>query len=234
VRHTLVERVSTALSSRRWFTQDSGRILCFGSYPAGLYLPTGDMDLVYASDSHYKGGPPLLVSTANQNPFKRMLYKAARRLEDAHVAAGRVTVIGNAKVPILKFQDRLTGLAVDISFENLSGVQAQATFQEWKEQHPDMVYLVPLVKQFLVMRGLNEVHTGGLGGFSVICLIVNYLHHAPQATNLGDRFMGFLEFYGKKFDMATQRLQMHPIEIVNKVSDERSSSLYIAPMTIRG
>ena len=137
VRHSLVQRVNSALGSRR-FPHDSGRILCFGSFPAGLYLPTADMDLVYTSDRYYNGGTPVL-DFSQKGAHKSLLYKAARRLRDMHMCIGAPTVIAMAKVPIIKFQDSITNLQVDISFENLSGVQAQATFARWKGDHPDVV-----------------------------------------------------------------------------------------------
>lgn len=215
-RHNLVKRIGDALSTQRWFPHDAGRILCFGSYPVGLYLPTADMDLVYASDRFYNGGPPVLEAGPDRQAFKKTLYKASNRLQRVGVAKNPIVIPG-ARVPIIKFKDLVTGLDVDISFENLSGVQAQATFDRWKRDYPDMVYLVALVKQLLVMRGLNEVHTGGLGGFSIICLIVSYIQHSAKAENLGECFIGFLKYYGKDFDLATQRIQMNPPAVLKKV-----------------
>jgi non-canonical poly(A) RNA polymerase PAPD5/7 len=174
------------------------------------------MDLVYTSDRHYNGGPQVL-DFSSRSAVNSTLRKAARRLENVHIATN-VLCITKAKVPIIKFVDRLTNINVDISFENLSGVQAQATFQQWKHDYPDMVYMVALLKQFLVMRGFNEVHTGGLGGFSIICLIVSYIQHIPKPENLGACFLGFLKYYGVDFDLRTQRIQMHPPAVVRKTS----------------
>ena len=213
VRHRLVQRVQQALGTQR-FPQDTGRILCFGSFPAGLYLPTADMDLVYTSDRFYQGGPAAM-DFSNKSIVNSTLRKAARRLENVRIATN-VLCITKAKVPIIKFVDRLTNINVDISFENLSGVQAQATFQQWKHDYPDMIYMVALLKQFLVMRGLNEVHTGGLGGFSIICLVISYFQHSKKPENLGDCFLGFLNYYGNEFDLRTQRIQMHPPAIIQK------------------
>ena len=190
IRHRLVQRVQQALGTQR-FPQDTGRILCFGSFPAGLYLPTADMDLVYTSDRFYQGGPAAM-DFSNRGVVNSTLRKAARRLEMVHIATN-VTCITKAKVPIIKFVDRVTNINVDISFENLSGVQAQATFQQWKHDYPDMIYMVALLKQFLVMRGMNEVHTGGIGGFSIICLIISYFQHSKKPENLGDCLLGFLD-----------------------------------------
>jgi non-canonical poly(A) RNA polymerase PAPD5/7 len=174
------------------------------------------MDLVYASERHYNGGPPVLEAATDKQAFKKTLFKASRRLQNVGIASNPL-VIANARVPIIKFEDRVTGIAVDISFENLSGVQAQATFDQWKRDYPDMIYMVALVKQLLVMRGLNEVHTGGLGGFSIICLIVSYIQNSKKADNLGECFVGFLEYYGKNFDLSRKRIQMHPPGVIEKV-----------------
>ncbi|KAH6616761.1 hypothetical protein C7974DRAFT_416878 [Boeremia exigua] len=213
VRHRLVQRVQQALGTQR-FPQDTGRILCFGSFPAGLYLPTADMDLVYTSDRFYQGGPAAM-DFSNKGVVNSTLRKAARRLETVRIATN-VLCITKAKVPIIKFVDRVTNIHVDISFENLSGVQAQATFQQWKHDYPDMIYMVALLKQFLVMRGMNEVHTGGIGGFTIICLVISYFQHNKKPENLGDCFLGFLDYYGNEFDLRTQRIQMHPPAIIRK------------------
>lgn len=174
------------------------------------------MDLVYASDSHYRGGPPQLDPIGQKAAFTKILYNASRRLQEEHIPAKAPQVIRGAKVPIIKFKDRLTGIDVDISFENLSGVQAQATFDKWKRDYPDMIYMVALVKQFLAMRGLNEVHSGGVGGFTIICLIVNYIHLEKKPDNLGACFVGFLKYYGKKFNLAEYRIQMNPPAVIRK------------------
>lgn len=39
--------------------------------------------------------------------------------------------------------------------------------------------LVLLVKAFLNQRGMNEVFTGGLGSYSIICLVVSFLQVRP-------------------------------------------------------
>ncbi|KAF7443562.1 Topoisomerase family protein [Pyrenophora tritici-repentis] len=213
-RNRLVNRINSALGQRR-FAHDNGRLLCFGSFPVGLYLPTADLDLVYVSDRHYRGGEPV-IDVSDRKASKGILFKAARRLKDTDIPQGYAQVI-NAKVPIIKFQDKLTKLQVDISFENLSGVQAQATFVEWKAKYPDMIYMVALMKQFLVMRGLNEVHTGGIGGYSIICLIVSYLQLEKKPENLGECFLGFLKYYGN-FDLARYRIQMNPPGLVEKTA----------------
>lgn len=116
--------------------------------------------------------------------------------------------IKGAKVPIIKYTDLYTKLKVDISFENVSGIRAISTLKEWRSLYPALPFLVTLVKQFLQMRGFSEVYNGGLGGFSVICMVVFFLRTHPSFTsesvdprlNLGYAFMEFLDLYGNKIN----------------------------------
>lgn len=72
---------------------------------------------------------------------------------------------------------------------------------------PGLRELVLIVKQFLHARRLNNVHTGGLGGFSIICLVFSFLHMHPRIItneidpkdNLGVLLIEFFELYGKNF-----------------------------------
>lgn len=212
-RQDVITRVEWAMG-KRLFAPDIGGIRCFGSYPKSLYLPTADMDLVYVSDRYVNGGPPVLL-----NKPAKIMRAAARNLLDRGIATQYPLVIAKARVPILKFKESYTGLPVDVSFENLSGLVAQDTMSRWLEQFPDhMIYLVAIIKQFLVMRDLNEVASGGLGGLSTICLVVSFLqlHNVPD--NLGEALLQFFDFYGNRFNLARDRIVMDPPEIKRKVS----------------
>ena len=201
----------------------------FGSFASGLYLPTADMDLVVISDDYRRGGYARLGTT------RSFMYRLAKQLGRAGMTqAESVEVIWHAKVPIIKFVDRLTGLKVDLSFESYTGITALETFQLWRKQFPAMPALVTLVKQFLLIRGLNEVFTGGLGGFSVTCLVVSMLQHLPQIQSgsmnqqhhLGELFMDFLDLYGNKFNLVTTAISMNPPGYFPKVrASERDQDI---------
>ncbi|KAJ4305117.1 hypothetical protein N0V90_000647 [Kalmusia sp. IMI 367209] len=189
-------------------------IRCFGSFPIGLYLPTADMDLVYVSDSLNNGGAAVLPQPK---------YGKMKNIADKLVRMGVASydpsplIISKARVPIIKFNDAVTRLPVDISFENFSGVTAQETMAQWREQYPDhMIFLIAIVKQFLVMRNLNEVATGGLGGLSIICLVVSFLQLNKVSDNLGEALLHFLDYYGNEFNFARDRIIMDPPRVVPK------------------
>ncbi|KAI1816537.1 hypothetical protein GGS20DRAFT_213750 [Poronia punctata] len=215
VRRELVSRLDQ-LVRRKW---RDARVLPFGSFMSGLYLPTADMDIAICSEGFIQ---------RRQQPFydkKKYLFHMKSHLEVQRVAYGnKIDAIVRAKVPLLKYTDDYTGLKVDISFEKMDGQKAIGTFLKWKKQYPAMPPLVALIKHFLLMRGLNEPVNGGIGGFSVICMVVHLLQMMPEVQSgsmkaeehLGEIFMRFLRYYGKEFNYQTIAIRMNPPGVVNK------------------
>jgi non-canonical poly(A) RNA polymerase PAPD5/7 len=207
----------------------------FGSFAAELYLPTSDIDLVIVSRDYARSGTPKYDS-------KKRLYAFSAALKRAGLAEpNSVTVIANAKVPLVKYKDAMTGFSVDVSFENKTGLVANGTFSTWRERYPCLPLLLTLVKQFLAMRGLNEVYLGGVGSFTLTCLLVSLFQQLPSVAsgdinpseNLGIMLLEFLELYGKRFntgrvgirvdDVAPgyfRREELHPMPQRPKPSDE--------------
>jgi non-canonical poly(A) RNA polymerase PAPD5/7 len=237
VRQNLIQRVGDAFRP----SYPDGNVYAFGSFSAGIFLPTADMDLCFVSREYYNGGYPQFdITPRTLRNFMQMLVVrgiAAREGQE---------VIAKAKVPIIKFVDVLTGLKVDISFENTSGITAIKTFSDWKEQFPAMPILVTLLKQFLLMRGLGEVFLGGLGGFSITCLVVSLLQHMPAVQsknmkpehNLGELLLEFLDYYGNRFNMSATSISMNPPGLFPKVSFpnrdvELTSAIFISRFVIQ-
>lgn len=211
VREDLISRLETAFQNRYGNIQ----LRPFGSFASGLYLPVADIDLVLLSTQFLDRG----------NKFygvrKGQIYAFSAFVRDLNIAVpGSIETIAHARVPILKFIDRLTGLRVDLSFDNDSGILANRTFQGWKEQFPAMPLIVSVIKQFLLLRGLNEVATGGLGGFSITCLVASLLQHMPKEDqqNVGHVLLEFFNFYGNRFKYRDVGIRMEPPEFTNKVS----------------
>ncbi|EWY87872.1 DNA polymerase sigma subunit [Fusarium oxysporum NRRL 32931] len=224
IRDNLVENLRKAMR-RDGRNFASASVHPFGSFMSGLYLPTADMDLVVCSASFMRGGPPTYLSA------KSWLYKFQKFLTSQHVADQHsIEVIAHARVPLVKYVDKQTGLKVDVSFENLGGVNAVDTFLEWKTQYPAMPILVTVIKHFLLMRGLNEPVNGGIGGFTVICLVVSMLQLMPQVQSrnlipehhLGEMLLEFFHLYGREFRHDTNAISLtRPIGYIRK-SEVRS------------
>ncbi|KAL2022048.1 hypothetical protein VTK56DRAFT_6288 [Thermocarpiscus australiensis] len=189
-----------------------GEVYPFGSYPSGLYLPTADMDMVFMSDKFAAGGAAKYATKAFLHRFKAQLIRYNMAWEN------EIELILHAKVPLVKFVERKTGLKVDVSFENKTGLTAIGTFKAWRDQYPGMPALVTLIKHFLLMRGLNEPVNGGIGGFSVICLVVSMLQMMPEVQSgnldtrhhLGQLLLHFFDLYGNKFNYPEVAISLNP------------------------
>lgn len=215
VRENLLQRLQTMVRNRLGCNVHS-----FGSFAAGLYLPNADMDVVVISDDFANYGEPTACQSGTS------MHKFAKLLRESYMAKDdSIEVIAKAKVPIIKFVDRLTSIKVDMSFENYTGISANKTFINWKAQHPAIPILVTAIKQFLMMRGLNEVVNGGLGGFSVTCLVTSLLQNMPRVQtgelvpehHLGEILIEFLDFYGNQLDISRTGIMMDPPGYFDKV-----------------
>ncbi|CDO91856.1 unnamed protein product [Kluyveromyces dobzhanskii CBS 2104] len=166
---------------------------CFGSFATDLYLPGSDIDCVVRSASGDK---------ENRNA----LYSLASFLKRKDLAT-QVEVIAKARVPIIKFVEPESRIHIDVSFERTNGLEAARVIRAWLDEQPGLRELVLIVKQFLHARRLNNVHTGGLGGYSIICLVYTFLKLHPRILtgdidpleNLGVLLIDFFELYGKNF-----------------------------------
>jgi non-canonical poly(A) RNA polymerase PAPD5/7 len=132
-----------------------------------------------------------------------VLNSLANTLRKAGVTE-RVSIIGKAKVPIIKFVTTHGHFAVDISINQMNGVSAGQMVNNYIRALPALRAVVLVVKSFLSQRSMNEVFTGGLGSYSVVCLAVSFLQQHPKirrgemdpTKNLGVLVMEFFEFYG--------------------------------------
>ena len=171
------------------------------------------MDLVYLTRSFRPG-------RFSKYEAKSLVLLCAKFLREHRVAQGSVVPIGGAKVPIIKFVDRISGLKIDLSFDNDTGVAAIDTFHRWKKEYSIMPTIVSVVKQYLMIRGMNDVATGGMGGFSTICLVTSLLQHLPilqQQPNLGEILVEFFNFYGNVFDRKSVVIRLDPPAYLDKV-----------------
>lgn len=201
VREDLTHRLSRELNRYR-----QGELKAFGSYAAGLYLPTGDMDLVY----DMRGS---IVT-------KSKLYQISSFINRAGIAArDSVKTIAFAKVPIIKFVDATTGIKVDLSFNNDTGVVAIETFKKWQIMYPALPVLVAVIKQFLMIRGLNDNAVGGFGGFATICMVTSLIQSLPVSkhNNLGELLLEFFNLFGNLLDYRRVGIRMDPPAFINKV-----------------
>ncbi|KAJ6526239.1 hypothetical protein DFH09DRAFT_1046195 [Mycena vulgaris] len=174
----------------------------FGSYATKLYLPLGDIDLVIRSPS---------MAYANTNTVLTALATTIRRSG----ITSKVTVIAKAKVPIVKFVTNYEygRFNVDLSINQENGIVAGEIINGFLKEFGGggnclaLRALVLLTKLFLSQRGMNEVYTGGLGSYAIVCLVISFLQMHPKIRhgqidpdrNLGVLVVEFFELYGTRF-----------------------------------
>lgn len=172
----------------------------FGSFATGLYLPSSDIDVV-------------VLNSGLQNITAR-LETLAEALVRMNVAS-EVRVVAHARVPIVKFTDRISCISVDVSFDSITGVQAVHFMQDELRYFPSLepVYLV--LKMFLKHKELNEVYrTGGLNSFTLFVMLLMHLQtnggrrrgspvysHWDELSNVGLVLIDFFDFYGRRLNV---------------------------------
>ncbi|KAJ2440772.1 hypothetical protein GGF42_007518, partial [Coemansia sp. RSA 2424] len=181
---------------------------CFGSFETRLYLPTSDIDMTVML---FREGSTTKVAASYQTKeaVRRYLYTLARELKRTGFCRS-CEVIANARVPIIKTHEMITGIAVDISINADSGVKSAAVQRSFSERvYPHSLRAIVLViKQFLAQRSMNEVYTGGMGSYAITLLAVSMLQLHPRilsggldiSQNLGVLVIEFFELYGKRFN----------------------------------
>ncbi|KAL9057546.1 MAG: hypothetical protein Q9162_002279 [Coniocarpon cinnabarinum] len=203
----------------------------FGSFAAGLYLPTADMDVVIITQDFVKNNRQVFGDGRGQVRFGSVNKKLVK--SDLH--SGRVTPLLHARVPLIKYVDQATHLRVDLSFENFSGLVTNDRYNLWLQRYEGLAPLVVMIKLYLNMRDFDDPSQGGIGGFTVTCLVVFLLHHWAELTtadfkpggNLGFALYKFFDFYGNRqtFDVHKDEINMRSME--KKEKQQRSPALVI-------
>lgn len=138
------------------------------------------------------------------------LEKLAQALRDNWLEElSYLEVIGNTRVPLVKFSHKPTGISVDVSFNVNTGPKAAMLIKTYMDAMPPLRPLTILLKYFLASRALNEPYTGGVGSFMLQMMIVSFLQHRERDAynyrraglyNLGGLLLDFLELYGNDFN----------------------------------
>ncbi|KAF7799612.1 hypothetical protein EIP86_010850 [Pleurotus ostreatoroseus] len=191
IRSLIVQAISNAITK----AFPDARVMPFGSYETKLYLPLGDIDLVIESQS------------MAYNDKTTVLYALANTVKRAGIT-DKVSIIAKAKVPIIKFVTRHGRFPVDISINQINGVAAGQMVKRFLAELPALRGLVLIIKSFLSQRSMNEVFTGGLGSYSIVCLAISFLQMHPKirrgemdpSKNLGVLVMELFELYGCYFN----------------------------------
>ena len=88
---------------------------------------------------------------ADENLGQSALNKLSANLRKENIGT-KIEVIRGAKVPLVKFKERITGFSCDVSFDIKSGISSSSVvknyIQEWKVLRP----MVLMIKYFLMLK----------------------------------------------------------------------------------
>ncbi|KAG2731587.1 hypothetical protein G9P44_005174 [Scheffersomyces stipitis] len=199
-RNRLINKLKSSISS--YWPETETHV--FGSSATDLYLPGSDIDIV-------------IVSRTGDYENRSRLYQLSSYLRHKGLAKN-MEVIAKAKVPIIKFVDPESNVNIDVSFERRNGIEAAKKIRRWMTTTPGLRELVLIIKQFLSSRRLNNVHSGGLGGYATIILCYHFLMMHPRVStnsinitdNLGALLIEFFELYGRNFSYDNLIISLDP------------------------
>ncbi|PIN08919.1 DNA polymerase sigma [Handroanthus impetiginosus] len=162
----------------------------FGSFKTGLYLPSSDIDVV--------------ILGSNIKTPQMGLQALSRALSQRGIAK-KIQVIAKARVPIIKFVEKKSGVAFDISFDVYNGPKAAEFIKDAVSKWPPLRPLCLILKVFLQQRELNEVYTGGIGSYALLSMLIAMLRDQQNRQtypeqNLGVLLVNFFDMYGCKLN----------------------------------
>jgi non-canonical poly(A) RNA polymerase PAPD5/7 len=228
-RYELVERFTTL--AKKVFKDC--QVDVFGSQATGLCLPSSDIDIaIQLSDKDTEDASP--ADSEDQKVDGKIQISKEQELQDMEnwdTSSGSpldrlaealrsewlddlsyLEVIPNTRVPLVKFKHGTTDIAVDICFNQKTGVQAAKLMHQYMDALPPLRPLTFVLKYFLAARGTNQPYSGGMGSFMLQMMIVSFLqqrerefvyNRMPPNYNLGALLLEFFELYSMDFNYVT-------------------------------
>ena len=106
-----------------------------------------------------------------------------------------------AKVPLLKFRDRLLDIHVDLNIHNTVGIRNTRLLKAYAECDPRVPRLVLAVKFWARENNINCAHQGTLASYALTLMVIQFLqkaevvpcfqHDAPHRFNSTDDFNSY-------------------------------------------
>ncbi|CAM9962866.1 unnamed protein product [Ectocarpus fasciculatus] len=173
------------------------RVEVYGSEFTGLVTPGSDLDLV-------------VMGRVAQDAFKMLSEGIQERAKRGEVQ--QVEVLDKAKVPLVKFVHTETGVAIDVTVKNNTGLISGQAMKDAMTQMKQVRPLTLVLKVYLAQKDLNKTYTGGIGSFMVQLMVIALVQkcnreaksngHDPP-TDLGYLLYEFFEFYGNQLNYRT-------------------------------
>jgi len=168
------------------------------------------LNLEEVSPGHSGRSVKAISSSAWQQQLSDRLAREKWVLSDS------IRVAAHAAIPVLSFvtapeavkrvstesEELLAGSTrVDICLHDSShrGLRSKALINFLLNRYPMARPVTLVLKQWLIEQAYSMSHSGGLCSYGLLLMVVALLQHFP-ATSLAAALVGFLNFYGRRFD----------------------------------
>lgn len=184
----------------------------FGSVTTNLATPLSDIDIGFnVTNGRFEMTGASRTKKAQVKKLHlihRYLHKF-KSIEKQHVR-------DRARVPVLTLQHGPSKTDIQI-VASVNGVPKTLQIQSWLDEFPQARSIYLLVKTALEVRGLTEPVTGGLGSYTLICMVVAFfrLSGNVKRDDLGSTLWEFLDFYAH-FNTRTSCLSVEPTFVFKK------------------
>ncbi|XP_063309660.1 poly(A) RNA polymerase GLD2 isoform X1 [Pelobates fuscus] len=85
-----------------------------------------------------------------------------------------------AKVPIVKFRDKVSGVEFDLNVNNVVGIRNTFLLRTYAHMENRVRPLVLVVKKWASHHGINDASRGTLSSYSLVLMVLHYLQTQPE------------------------------------------------------
>lgn len=85
-----------------------------------------------------------------------------------------------AKVPIVKFRDKVSGVEFDLNVNNVVGIRNTFLLRTYAQIESRVRPLVLVVKRWASHHGINDASRGTLSSYSLVLMVLHYLQTLPE------------------------------------------------------
>ncbi|KAG8456528.1 hypothetical protein GDO86_002347 [Hymenochirus boettgeri] len=85
-----------------------------------------------------------------------------------------------AKVPIVKFRDKVSGVEFDLNVNNVVGIRNTFLLRTYAHLENRIQPLVLVVKKWASYNGINDASRGTLSSYTLVLMVLHYLQTLPE------------------------------------------------------
>uniref|UniRef100_A0A672MGT8 polynucleotide adenylyltransferase n=1 Tax=Sinocyclocheilus grahami TaxID=75366 RepID=A0A672MGT8_SINGR len=125
-----------------------------------------------------------------------------------------------AKVPILKFRDRVSGVEFDLNFNNTVGIRNTFLLRTYAYVEKRVRPIILVIKKWASHHRINDASRGTLSSYTLVLMVLHYLQTLPEPV-IPCLQMDYPECFNPKMDL--HLVPSGPSNILAFVSKNQSS-----------